>query len=102
LNDGNALDEGGSLIIDGESKRLAVYERDTGIYVDVDGVNFKPNTTYYYVDIPIAVKVNGEGKLAVNETKVTFTVTAKDNLTGSTADSETVVRILPRGLFDLD
>lgn len=100
-------------------KTLAVYEKDTGDFVEnkpesddsevvVESVRFIGNTKYYYVDVPINIEVKTENEVetsravAKTEVKISVTMTYKVGSMPFPVDAETNVYIVPRGLYDLD
>lgn len=101
LNNGLTLD---GIRVDGTNEMFAVYERNTGAFVDCDDVTYEANTSYYYVDVPINIETTPAGERAVGKTELTITVKMTYHIGEEpfTKEANTKVSILPRGLYDLN
>jgi len=87
---------------------LAVYEKQSGEFVDNVNRLFEGNTVYYYVDVPINIETNTDengvvsNAVGTTEMKISVTMTYMVGSESFPVDANTNVYIVPRGLYDLD
>ncbi len=101
LNDGTELD---GVKVDGENEMFAVFLKDTTDLVDCDTIKYDADDDdIYHVDVPINIEER-EGNRAVGTTTLKITVTMKYKIGSKefSVNGDTMVYIMPRGLFDLD
>lgn len=101
LNDGTELD---GVKVDGENEMFAVFVKDTTDLVDSDVIKYDADDDdIYHVDVPINIEER-DGNRAAGTTTLKITVTMKYKIGSKefTVDGDTMVYIMPRGLFDLD
>ena len=87
---------------------LAVYRKSDGAFMDQKSSSKRfaaGSGNVYYVDVPMKLETNAEGKTAVTSTKMRVEI-EKTYKVGSlwvpAPVGNTYVNIIPRGLFDLD
>lgn len=92
-----------------EATELAIFRKSDGQFMDGKTSDTKlvaGSGNIYYVDVPMKLETNPEGKKAITTTKLKVEV-AKEYKVGSSdwipaPPGNTYVNIIPRGLFDLD
>ncbi len=101
LNDGVELD---GVKVDGENEMFAVFVKDSSDLVDCDTIKYdSDDDDIYHVDVPINIEEkDGDRAAGTTTLKITVTMKYKIGTKEFTVNGDTMVYIMPRGLFDLD